>query len=112
MTRVDRIADDVGTGDGVALAGPGHPRTHAGLELLGRGHGRTLPAASAATAPRAARRRSRGIRSEEDVRAVQRLEALAVPFAPHRRPAWTTGLGLGVRLAGAHGRPGGALAQR
>ncbi|GAA3179032.1 hypothetical protein GCM10010531_36310 [Blastococcus jejuensis] len=30
---------------------------------------------------------------------MQRLEALAVPFAPRRRPAWRTGLGLGVRLA-------------
>jgi hypothetical protein len=33
----------VGPRDGVALAGPGHPRAHAGLELLGRGHGSNSP---------------------------------------------------------------------
>src|SRR3712207_8549641 len=47
------------------------------------------------------------IRTGQDVMAVQRLEALAVPFAPRRRPAWRTGPWLGVRLARGHDRPGG-----
>ena len=42
-TGIDGAIDDVGAGDGVALAGPGHPRAHARLELLGRGHGRNSP---------------------------------------------------------------------
>jgi hypothetical protein len=46
---IDGAAEQVGAGDGVALAGAGHPRAYAGLELLSRGHGRALPAASAAT---------------------------------------------------------------
>ena len=43
-----RRAENLRTGDGVALPGASHPGPDAGFELLGDSHGRTFPAASAA----------------------------------------------------------------